>query len=115
MFPNQIDLWWCCLNPRERNLVILMLPFFSSTDAYFPRASFDAYWASVGMSGTGAMAMAFINLYALTEGVHPLPGGGEIPVLFYDIGYWTQVLAFSITAAFTCTEPCKVLTFGKLV
>jgi len=106
-----IEIWWCCLNNRERSAIQLLLPYFAFAGSYIDRAVFDAYWFALGYAPNNAMVVWFIAIYGLIPGTVPISEEEVKDVLFFDIGYWSQVYAFSLTDPFICTEPCEILTY----
>lgn len=108
------NLWWCCLNPRERNMAIALLPFFLGSGSYVYRSVYDAAWSGTGFSPTGTMSNTFIQQFSLTPGTVSPDGETVIEVLFFGLDFWSQLLAFSLTPDFICSEPCQIVTFGRL-
>lgn len=109
-----IEFWWCCLNPRERNLVLFLLPRFAFVGSYIKQDDYNLYWAVQGYLPNNAMVVFFQRTYGLTPGTIDDGEGGTIPVYFFDLSYWSQVTVFSHTDAFICAQPCKILRFSVM-
>jgi len=105
--------WWCCLNPRERNALTALLPYFAFAGSYIRQDTFYLYWYALGFAPDNAMVEWFISIYALQAG--EIPNGEEppIPVFFFELVWWSQFYAFSLTDDFLCTEPCRILTYSN--
>lgn len=52
-----------------------------------------------------------IQQLGLTPGVFIDPEGNQIDVLYFQLIYWTEALAFLLTPAAFCSARCKLLTF----
>jgi len=110
---NPPEFWWCCLNPRERNLLMLMLPFFSFAGAYFLKSAWDTYWLTQGLTSASELAEWFEIVYDLTEGTISPDGETVTEVLFFGMTFWPAFYAFSLTDDFICTEECLYLRFDR--
>ena len=108
-----IEKWWCCLNPVEKTAFTLGAVSVGLGQTYIYGATFDAVWIGAIGSSPAERSAAFITTYGLEAGVISCGEDCEIDVYFMDMGYWGEVYAFSLTDAFVCEAPCKVLTFSS--
>lgn len=107
------DKWWCCLNPRERNALTALLPYFAFAGSYVRQDVFYTYWLALGFAPDNAMVVWFISIYALIAGTVDDGSGGTIDVFFFDLVWWSQMYTFSLTDGFICAMPCRILTYSN--
>jgi len=103
--------WWCCLNPRESNTIVLTLALFVTNPLYIERAAFDLMVAATGEASSIKMLESFMTVYSLEYGTVPDGEGGEKEVVLPTDGFWVAMLAFSFTPEYVCAGKCKLLTF----
>lgn len=72
------------------------------------------YWLALGYAPDNAMVQWFIAIYGLEPGVILDPDGNPIDVLYFELTFWSQFYAFSLTDDFICAEPCRVLAYSNL-
>lgn len=108
-----VSTWLCCLHPAERNcLRLCAAEFLDSLSFGFPRAVYDAYWASVAGGGR-ARSDAFASIFRLRFGeVDPNPD--ELPlawVFFDDPSFWTDVSLFALSEGGLCLDGCSLTSY----
>jgi len=108
-----ITSWWCCLKPTERAAFALGAASIGTGQTYIYGATFDAVWLTAFGESALIRAEIFKSSYGLTAGVISCGDDCFIDVYFMDMAYWTEVYLFSLTDAFICVEPCKILTFSS--
>jgi len=104
--------WWCCLKPTERAVFTAGAYAIGSGLNYITVEAWDILWLSAFGESALERAEIFKHSYGLTEGVIPCGEDCVKPVYFLNMAYWTEVYLFSLTDAFVCTAPCKVLAFS---
>jgi len=105
------DLWWCCLNPRERNSIVLLIGAWFTNNEYITQFGFTLIAFTTGLASLTLVSEYFIQHYGLTAGIIIDEEGEPVNVYFFDEELWAAFYAFSLTDEFICSEPCKLLTF----
>lgn len=106
---NQIDWWFCCLNPRERVVLRdtcegLALTLFTGV----PLTVWEAFWVT-SPNNAEAIREAFLHIYRLeiativvddveTTVVRPVSGASAL---------WTSWVLFMVTPSAACTDGCQ--------
>lgn len=104
--------WWCCENPREKNLLTLLLGSFAFAGSYVLKSSFDYYWLALGfVPEVDAVPVDFVTRYRLIIGIVPGTEEDPVPCYFFDIDFWSVFYYFSLSDDFLCGGLCEVLTF----
>jgi len=106
-----IDAWWCCLNPRERNSLILLNGAWFTNPTYVGRATYDAMMTVTGENSCILMHDVFRQTYGLHYELIPCGEDCFIDAVIFDGDFWPLLYAFSLTDEFICSIPCKLLTF----
>jgi len=103
--------WWCCLNPRERTALQLLVIAYFSNEEYITESAYTVIAFMSGLASSILMDEYFISHYGLTAGI--IIDEEELPVsvFFFDTTFWPAMLEFSLTDEFVCLAPCKLLTF----
>lgn len=103
--------YWCCLNPRERQMITLLIGAFAVNPEYVTQATYTVFTFLTGRAAFILMNAQFLITYGLTEGEIINEDGLPVPVVFFDLEQWSEFYAFSLTDDFICLAPCKFLTF----
>lgn len=111
MLSQPFSQWWCCLNPRERNTISLLVPFYVTNDEYITQSNFTIIAIITGLASSILMDEYFLMHYGLTSGLIFPEDAPPISVFFFDSELWAQIFIFSTTDAFICTARCAILTF----
>ncbi len=106
-----MNVWWCCLHPRERNMITLLIAAYITNPAYILRTAYDLLIFVTGRAAFINMNAQFEITYGLTPGTILDPDGVPIDVVFFDELQWPVFLAFSLTPEFICAAQCKLFTF----
>jgi len=104
--------WWCCLNPRERNMVSALIVEWLTNDEFITLESYTILAFTFGLAALTEVNAYFIIHYGLTEGIWIDPDNNPVQVLYFDSTLWPSFYAFSLTDDFVCLEPCELLTFS---
>jgi hypothetical protein len=105
--------WWCCLNPRERNTLIVLIGSWFTNPTYIGRATFDALVLVTGESSSILMLEYFMLHYSLEYQLIPCGEDCFIDAVVFIGDLWPALYAFSLTDDFICAEPCIILTFSQ--
>lgn len=111
MIVQPFELWWCCLNPRERNFLISLNIAWFVNPTYIGREAFDALAAAAGESSSIKMLEYFMLHYGLEYYLIPCGEDCLIDAVVFTGSFWFELYRFSQTAGFICAVPCKLLTF----
>jgi len=111
MVVEPFDLWWCCLNPRERNTLVALVVAWLTNPTYIGRASFDLIVTVTGENSSIKMLEFFMLHYGLEYQLIPCGEDCFIDAVVFTSGFWAQLAIFSTTDKFLCTSKCKLLTF----
>lgn len=103
--------WWCCLKPTERAAFSFGASAIAIGRFYVNRAAFDAIWLSAASESPLERRDAFIFYTGLEPGEIPCGEDCIEEVYLMPPDYWAEVYLFSLTDAFICTQPCKILAF----
>lgn len=106
-------LFWCCLNPRERDLLTLCLFRFVVSPGYMMKTEFDSYWLTMGFSPASELARQFVADYRLTLTVVTVAEEEEVEVYTFDAAVMSLLYEFSLTDDFICAEPCFILRYSN--
>lgn len=113
MLQSPFDLWWCCLNPRERNTIQFLLVAYLSNSEYITETNYIVIATVTGLGSFIKMNEFFIAHYGLTAGVILDEEGLPVSVFFFDTVLWPAFAAFALTDGFICAEPCEQLTYSQ--
>lgn len=105
------EAWWCCLNPRERNTLAALAPFYGINSTYVGRATFDAIVTLTGENSSIEMLEYFMIHYSLRYEDIPCGEDCIIEAVVWTDQFWAAMYLFSLTDAFICLARCKLLTF----
>lgn len=106
--PLSPPVWFCCLNPDERNiLVATVFSFLSSVGLGVPYDGWELLWLTVGLSREDRKT-AFLEIFPCRVAELPPVEGEPIELwLFFDDGFWWQDMATVILAGGgECPEGC---------
>jgi hypothetical protein len=103
--------WWCCLNPRERTAIQLLIVLWIGNNEYCLQTQYTVVAFISGLASSILMDDFFKAHYGLTDGFIPNGDDPPIAVVFFDTTLWPLLYAFSLTDDFICDVPCKLLTF----
>lgn len=103
--------WFCCLNPRESTALTFLVVAYFSNEEYITQAAYTIIAFSTGLAALTQVNAYFISHYGLTEGFVLDEEDLTVPVLFFDAEFWALFYEFSLTDAFTCTDPCTFFEF----
>lgn len=112
MVNTPISVWWCCLNPRERTMISLLIGSYFANNEYVLASTYTLYAFITGMAVSIKMDTHFKALYGLTDGTILDEEGDPVAVVFFDALTWANFYTFSQTADFTCPDPCSLLGFN---
>jgi hypothetical protein len=109
MFAWDIGYWFCCLNPREREVLRLtaeglVLTLFVGV----PVAVWDLFWITYAGNGA-AVREAFLSIYKLeivTIVVEEVPVDVVVPVGGY-LADWVSWSLYVATPAAVCGDGCQ--------
>lgn len=105
------ELWWCCLNPRERNTLVALVISWLTNPTYIGRASFDLIVATTGENSSITMLEYFMLHYGLEYELIPCGEDCFIDAVVFTSGFWAQLAVFSTSGSFICAGRCKNLVF----
>lgn len=108
MIVSPFDLWWCCLNPRERQTLTLLVASWFTNPTYIGRASFDILVTVTGEGSSIKMLEYFMLLYGLEYQLIPCGEDCFIDAVVFTSVFWASLAVFSTTDGFICAEPCAV-------
>lgn len=111
MVVEPFEKWWCCLNPRERNTLAALAPFWAINPTYVGRATFDAIVALTGEASSIKMLEYFMLHYSLEYQLIPCGEDCWIDAVVWVDGFWAALYLFAQTDSFICAKPCTLLTF----
>lgn len=103
--------WYCCNNGIERNTLIALVPLYAINPVYVERDTFDAIAIATGLFAQPPRYEHFISLYYLTEGEFEIDESATIPVLFFDLGFWSGLAAYTDENGLTCASLCRYITY----
>lgn len=103
--------WWCCLNPRERDTIKLLTPFWFANHSYIEAFQFTLIAFATGMAGLTLVNQYFLDHYGLTEGIIINEEGDPVNVLFFDPELWPLLYAFAFNENYLCSDPCEAFRF----
>ena len=113
MIVQPFSAWWCCLNPRERNQLTLLIPSYFANNEYVTQFQYQLYAVVTGLAALTKVNAYFVGHYALTAGTILDDEDLPVAVYFFDDQFWPALLAFSTTDDFICGGQCKLLTFTQ--
>lgn len=108
-----ISWWWCCLNPREKNTLLGIMPFFTISGSFIEATTFRAICVITGELSNSELFENFINTYLLTHGYIEVPDEPPLEVYYFDTLFYVQLAAFLLTTEAACTEPCGLRPFPR--
>lgn len=114
MFAWDIAFWFCCLNPREREVLRLTVEgLILTVNVGIPLAAWDLFWFTYSPNGD-ALRVAFRSLYKLEIGTI-LVGEPPVPVDAVVSTDYATVLSwglFLLTLDAVCSDGCEQSTVG---
>lgn len=92
-------------------MLTLLIAAYAVNNEYVLQSTYTTFTFVTGRAGFINMNLQFLVTYGLTEGF--VLDEDDLPVLvvFFDADQWALLLAFSVTDAFICSNPCSFLTF----
>jgi len=111
MLYTPINRWWCCQNPRERNMTVFLIGAYVANDEYVTLAQYTVFSFLTGMAALSLLSASYVERYGLEYGSIIDGEGNPTAVYFFDAEQWAEFYVFSLTDAFICTSPCQLLTF----
>ena len=79
---------------------------------YVDAATYTVFSFLSGLAALNKLSAYYQIAYGLEEGIIIDGEGNPVAVYFFDQPQWLAFLGFSVTDAFICESPCKLLTFS---
>lgn len=111
MIVQPFSVWACCLNPRERGMIVELESAYLLVPTFITKAEYELLWAARGYSLSNPIVVAFNTLYGLTYAEIPIPPLDEVPVYLFDVVTWAFIKDAADHGVFDCPQKCKLLTF----
>lgn len=106
-----ISLFWCCLNPRERNVLTALLAFYALGTGYITEDEYTVLWATQGYLTTNKLVVVFDQTYGLRKSQITDIEGNVIDIRVFDGWFWPALVIFSFENGLFCANKCSYLTF----
>jgi len=110
---TDLEIYWCCLNPREQAIAATCMTAYIGSPGYILQTDYEAAWALQGYETTNKLVVAFNTIYGLVSGTVADPEGDPIPVMFMTGDFWAALVEFSFTTGLSCAAKCKELVFSS--
>lgn len=112
MFAWDIAFWFCCLNPREREVLRLTIEgLILTVNVGIPVAAWDLFWVVFPDNGAAVRA-AFLTTYRLSI-VTIEVGDPPVPVDVVQADEYTSIISwalFLLEPEAACVEGCQQST-----
>lgn len=109
--PFAFKIWWCCLNPVERNISTALILIYSSLAGFVTVSEYEALWAASGVGSPLKRGEAYRASYWLEPGVWDPSGEDPIDVYYFDLVFWLEFSVFFFSPDSSCAGGCKILDF----
>lgn len=113
MIPENIDKWYCCLNPAEQTAFQVCAGNAGPITYFVVGALFDAVWLLAFEGSASNRKEVFIANNGLTEGQIPPEDPDGMKVYYLDQEFWDLVNAYFDEHGVVCDEPCKIREFRQ--
>lgn len=109
--PYAFSIWWCCLNPAERNISTALILIYSSMAGFVTVSEYDALWSMSGVGSPLKRGETYRAWAYLTPGVWEIAPDEFIDVYFFELEFWLPFSVFYFSPESSCSGGCKILEF----
>jgi len=109
--PFAFKIWWCCINPEEKALLIILLALSFSLTGYVERSVYDGLLISTGVGSPLKRGECFTATYYLTPGVFVPIDGEPIDVVYFGLVFWLAFAVFVASPENDCSDGCRELNY----
>lgn len=100
------ELWYCCLNPRERNQILLCLPFFVVSGSFIEKTTFDAFTVVTGLATINKLIVLWKLTYHMYDDVIVIPDEPPLLIVRFEPLFWLQLSAWLAANGTSCAGLC---------